>query len=96
VKSALATPLVSSAVKVALGLTPKQAIGEFDRVRAIFGQSYSDGAVWLYVVLGKQVRKDTRGWIDAALLGDVHWREAFDSASKIQQAFQSPQLKSQA
>jgi hypothetical protein len=42
------------------------------------------------------VKKDTRGWIDAALLEDVHWREAFDTASRIEQAFQSPELKSQA
>jgi hypothetical protein len=96
VKSAVATPLISSAIRSALGMTAKQAIGEFDRVRSIFGQSYSDGAVWLYVVLGKQVKKDTRGWIDAALLEDVHWREAFDSASKIETAFESPELKSQA
>jgi hypothetical protein len=96
VKSAIATPLISSAIKPALGMTAKQAIGEFDRVREIFGQSYSDSAVWLYVVLGKQVKKDTRGWIDAALLEDVHWREAFDNASKIETAFQSPELKSQA
>jgi hypothetical protein len=96
VKSAIATPLISSAVKATLGMTAKSAIGEFDRVREIFGQSYSDGAVWLYVVLGKQVKKDTRGWIDAALLEDVYWREAFDTASKIETAFQSPELKSQA
>jgi hypothetical protein len=96
VKSAIATPLISSAVKAALGLSARSAIGEFDRVREIFGQSYSDGAVWLYVLLGKQVKKDTRGWIDAALLEDVHWREAFDSASKIETAFQSPELRSQA
>jgi hypothetical protein len=95
-KSALATPLISSALKPALGVTAKQAIGEFDRVRDIFGESYSDGGVWLYVLLGKQVKKDTRGWIDAALLEDVHWREAFDVASKIETAFQSPELKSQA
>ena len=96
VKSALATPLISSAVKSALGMTAKSAIGEFDRVREIFGQSYSDGAVWLYVVLGKQVKKDARGWIDTTLLEDVHWREAFDNASRIEQAFQSPELKSKA
>jgi hypothetical protein len=96
VKSALATTLISSAIKPALGMTAKEAIGEFDRVREIFGQSYSDGGVWLYVVLGKQVKKDTRGWIDPALLEDVHWREAFDTASKIEVAFQSPELKSQA
>jgi hypothetical protein len=96
VKSALSTPLISSSIKPALGMTAKQAIGEFDRVRAIFGQSYSDPGVWLYVVLGKQVKKDTRGWIDPALLEDVHWREAFDTASKIEVAFQSPELKSQA
>jgi hypothetical protein len=94
-KSALATPLISSATKAALGMTSKQAIGEFDRVRAIFGQSYSDAGVWLYVLLGKQVKKDTRGWIDAALLEDVHWREAFDTASRIEAAFQTPELKSQ-
>jgi hypothetical protein len=96
VKNALMTPLISSAIKPALGMTAKQAIGEFDRVREIFGQSYSDPGVWLYVVLGKQVKKDTRGWIDPALLEDVHWREAFDTASKIETAFQSPELKSQA
>lgn len=96
VKSALATALISSAMKPALGMTAKQVIGEFDRVRAIFGQSYSDAGVWLYVVLAKQVKKDTRGWIDAALLEDVHWREAFDTASKIEVAFQTPELKSQA
>ncbi|MFL6520925.1 MAG: hypothetical protein ACJ8NS_11940 [Chthoniobacterales bacterium] len=96
VKSALGTPLISSSIKPALGMTAKQAIGEFDRVRAIFGQSYSDAGVWLYVVLGKQVKKDTRGWIDPALLEDVHWREAFDTASKIEIAFQTPELKTQA
>jgi hypothetical protein len=96
VKSALATPLISSAVKSALGLSARSAIGEFERVREIFGRSYSDGAVWLYVVLGKQVKKDTRGWIDAALLEDVHWRAAFDDASRIEQAFQSPELRSRA
>lgn len=96
VKSALGTPLISSVIKPALGMTAKQAIGEFDRVREIFGDSYSDAGVWLYVVLGKQVKKDTRGWIDPALLEDVHWREAFDVASKIEAAFQDPKLKSQA
>lgn len=96
VKSALATPLISSAVKAALGMAAKQLIGEFDRVREIFGQSYSDAGVWLYVVLGKQVKKDTRGWIDPTLLEDVHWREAFDTASKIEVAFEDPKLKSQA
>jgi hypothetical protein len=96
VKSAIATPLISSAIKSALGMSARSAIGEFDRVREIFGQSYSDGAVWLYVVLGKQVRKDTRGWVDAALLEDVYWREAFDNASRIEQAFQSPELRSKA
>jgi hypothetical protein len=95
-KSALGTPLISSAIKPALGMTAKQAIGEFDRVRGIFGQSYSDPGVWLYVVLGKQVKKDTRGWIDAALLEDVHWRAALDIASKIEAGFQTPELKSQA
>src|SRR4051812_3932294 len=95
-KSALSTPLISSVIKPALGMTAKQAIGEFDRVRGIFGQSYSDSGVWLYVLLGKQVKKDTRGWIDAALLEDVHWREAFDTASKIEVAFEDPKLKSQA
>ncbi len=94
VKSALATPLISSAIKPALGMTAKQAIGEFDRVREIFGQSYSDAGVWLYVILGKQMKKDTRGWIDPALLEDVYWREAFDTASKIEAAFESPELKS--
>jgi hypothetical protein len=96
VKSALATPLISTAIKPALGMTTKEAIGEFDRVREIFGQSYSDGAVWLYVVFGKQVKKDTRGWIDAALLEDVYWREALETASRIEHAFESPELKSQA
>jgi hypothetical protein len=96
VKSALATPLISSSIKHALGMTANQAIGEFDRVREIFGQSYSDSGVWLYVLLAKQIKKDTRGWIDAALLEDVHWRDAFDSASKIEAAFESPELKSQA
>ena len=96
VKSALATPLISSAIKGALEMTAKQAVGEFDRVREIFGQSYSDPGVWLYVLLDKQVKKDTRGWIDPALLEDVHWQEAFDTASKIETAFQSPELKSQA
>ena len=96
VKSALMTPLISTAIKPALGITAKQTIGEFDRVREIFGQSYSDPGVWLYVILDKQVKKDTRGWIDPALLEDVHWREAFDTASKIETAFQSPELKSHA
>jgi len=96
VKSALMTPLISSVIKPALGMTAKQAIGEFDRVREIFGQSYSDRGVWLYVLLGKQVKKDTRGWIDAALLEDVHWGDAFGTAAKIEAAFETPELKSQA
>jgi hypothetical protein len=96
VKSALSTPLISSVIKPALGMTAKQAIGEFDRVREIFGESYSDAGVWLYVVLGKQVKRDTRGWIDSALLEDVHWRQAFDTASKIEVAFEDPKLKSRA
>jgi hypothetical protein len=96
VKSALSTPLISSVIRPALGMTAKQAIGDFDRVRSIFGQSYSDAGVWLYVVLGKQVKKDTRGWIDPVLLEDVYWREAFDTASKIEVAFEDPKLKSQA
>ena len=95
-KTALSTPLISSVIKPSLGMTARQAIAEFDRVRAIFGQSYSDPGVWLYVLLGKQVKKDTRGWIDPTLLGDVHWRDAFDVASKIEAAFQTPELKSQA
>jgi hypothetical protein len=95
-KSALMTPLISSVIRPALGMTAKQAIGEFDRVREIFGESYSDAGVWLYVVLGKQVKEDTRGWIDQTLLEDVHWREAFDTASKIEVAFEDPKLKSQA
>jgi hypothetical protein len=96
VKSALGTPLISSAIKGALGLKSRSVIGEFDRVRAIFGQSYSDGAVWLYVILGKQVKKDTRGWIDPNLSEDVHWRDARTNACQIEEAFQSPELKSQA
>ena len=96
VKSALMTPLISSVLKPALGMTAKQAVGEFDRVREIFGQSYSDPGVWLYVLLGKQVKKDTRGWINPALLEDVRWRDAFDTASKIEVAFEDPKLKSQA
>src|SRR5438105_7791519 len=94
VKSALGTPLVSSAIKAALELNSRSVIAEFDRVREIFGQSYSDGAVWLFVVLGKQMKKDTRGWIDAALLEDVHWRDTFRTATEIEQAFQTPELKS--
>jgi hypothetical protein len=95
-KSALATPLVSSAIKSALGMTAKQAVGEFDRVREIFGQSYSDAGVWLYVLMSNRVKKDTRGWINPAQLEDVQWRDAFDTASKIEVAFQDPKLKSQA
>lgn len=95
VKNAVASPLVSSAVDSALGLKGRAVIGEFDRVRAIFGESYSDGAVWLYVLLGQQLKKDTRGWVDANLLEDARWREAFDNANRIDQAFDSPELKSQ-
>lgn len=96
VKSAVATPLISSAIQSALGMNSRSVIGEFDRVRAIFGQSYSDGAVWFYVLLGKQLKADTRGWISADLFEDSHWREAFGTAGLIEQAFQSPELKSQA
>jgi hypothetical protein len=95
VKTAVATPLISSAVESALGLKSRTVIGEFDRVRAIFGESYSDSAVWLYVLLGKQLKIDTRGWVDANLLQDARWREAFDNANRIDQAFDSPELKSQ-
>jgi hypothetical protein len=96
VKSAVGTPLISSSIKAALGLSARSVVSEFDRVREIFGQSYSDGAVWLYVVLSKQLKRDTRGWIDAALLEDVHWREAFHNAGRIEEAFQTPELKSRA
>ena len=95
VKTAVASPLVSSAVDSSLGLKSRTIISEFDRVRAIFGESYSDGAVWLYILLGKQLKKDTRGWVDANLLEDARWREAFDNANRIDQAFESPDLKSQ-
>lgn len=96
VKRALKTPLISSAVSSALGLNSRTVIAEFDRVRAIFGQAYSDGAVWLYVLLGQQMRTDTRGWISTDLFEDAHWREAFTNARRIEQAFQTPELKSQA
>jgi hypothetical protein len=96
VKSAVTTPLISSAIESALKLNSRTLIAEFDRVRGIFGQSYSDGAVWLYVLLGKQMKTDTRGWITADLLEDALWRAAFADASRIEQAFQSPELKSQA
>jgi hypothetical protein len=95
VKTAVGSPLVSSAIDSALELKSRTVIGEFDRVRAIFGESYSDGAVWFYVLLGKQLKKDTRGWVDANLLEDARWREAFDNANRIDRAFDSPQLKSQ-
>jgi len=96
VKSMVATPLVSSAIKAALGMNGTSAIGEFDRVRAIFGDTYSDGAVWLYVLLGKQTKTDMPGWITPELSEDPHWREAFRTLGLIQEAFQSPKLKSQA
>ena len=96
VKRALATPLISSAVDSALGLNSRTVIAEFDRVRPIFGQSYSDGAVWLYVLLGQQMRTDTRGWISPDLFEDPHWREAFTNACLIEQAFQTPEIKSEA
>jgi hypothetical protein len=96
VKTMVATPLISSALKAALGMNGAAAIGEFDRVRAIFGQSYSDGAVWLYVLLGKQMKTDMPAWIAPELSGDAHWREAFTNAVLIQAAFQSPELKSKA
>jgi hypothetical protein len=95
VKTAVTSPLISSVVESTLGLKSRTVIGEFDRVRAIFGESYSDGAVWFYVLLGKQLKKDTRGWVDASLLEDARWREAFDNANRIDQAFDSPELKSQ-
>jgi hypothetical protein len=95
VKAVVGSPLVSSAIDSALGLKSRTVIGEFDRVRAIFGESYSDGAVWLYVLLGRQLKKDTRGWVDASLLQNARWREAFDNANRIDQAFDSPELKSQ-
>ena len=96
VKNAVATPLISSAINSALGMNGRTAIGEFDRVRAIFGESYSDGAVWLYVLLGKQMKADMSGWITPELSEDPHWREAFRNAALILEAFQSPKLKSQA
>jgi len=95
VKTAVGSPLVSSAIDSALGMKSRTVIGEFDRVRAIFGEAYSDGAVWFYVLLAKQLRKDTRGWVDANLLENARWREAFDNANRIDQAFDSPELKSQ-
>jgi hypothetical protein len=96
VKTALATPLVSSSIKAALGLSSKSVIGEFDRVREIFGQSYGDGGVWLYVLLGQQKKKDPRGWIEPSLAENAPWRRALNDAALIEEAFQSPELKSQA
>jgi len=96
VKRALTTPLISSAIDSALGLRSRMVIAEFDRLRAIFGQSYSDGAVWLYVLLGHQMRTDTRGWVTTDLFEDPHWREAFTNAGRIERALQSPELKSEA
>lgn len=95
VKSMAATPLISSALKAAVGMSGAAAIGEFDRVRAIFGQSYSDGAVWLYVLLGKQMKTGLPAWVTPDLSEDAHWREAIKNAGLIQAAFESPQLKSQ-
>jgi hypothetical protein len=95
VKNMVATPLISSALKAALGMSGAAAIGEFDRVRAIFGQSYSDGAVWLYVLLGKQMKMGLPVWVTPDLSEDPHWREAITNAGLIQEAFESPQLKSQ-
>jgi hypothetical protein len=96
VKSLVATPLISSAIKAVLGMNGTSAIGEFDRVRAIFGQSYSDGAVWLYVLLVKQMKTGLPAWVTPDLSEDAHWREAITNAGLIQEAFQSPELKSQA
>jgi hypothetical protein len=96
VKSMVATALISSALKAALGMSGAAAVGEFDRVRAIFGQSYSDGAVWLYVLLGRQMKTGLPAWITPDLSEDPHWREAIKNAGLIQAAFESPQLKSQA
>jgi len=95
-KSMVATPLISSAIKAALGMSGPAAVGEFDRVRAIFGESYSDGAVWLYVLLGKQMKTGLPAWVTPDLSQDASWREAFTNAGLIQEAFQSPELKSQA
>jgi hypothetical protein len=95
VKSLMATPLISSAIKAALGMNGTSAIGEFDRVRAIFGQSYSDGAVWLYVLLGKQMKTNTPACVAPDFSEDAYWREAFTNAVLIDQAFDSPELKSQ-
>lgn len=95
-KSAVATPLISSAINSALGMNGRTAIAEFERVRAIFGESYSDGAVWLYVLLGKQMKTGLPVWVTPDLSEDAHWREAFTNGGLIQEAFQSPELKSQA
>jgi hypothetical protein len=96
VKNAVTTPLVSSAVQSALGMNSRTAIAEFDRVRAIFGESYSDGAVWLYVLLWKQLKTATPEWLTSGLFENGQWREAFKNAGLIEEAFKSPQLKSQA
>jgi len=96
VKNAVATPLISSAINFALGMNGRTAIAEFDRVRAIFGESYSDAAVWLYILLRKQMKADMSGWITPELSEDPHWREAFRNAGLILEAFQSPKLKPQA
>jgi hypothetical protein len=94
-KSMAAAPLISSALKAAFGMSGAAAVGEFDRVRAIFGQSYSDGAVWLYVLLGKQMKTALPAWVTPELSEDAHWREAITNAGLIDEAFESPQLKSQ-
>lgn len=96
VKNAVATPLISSAINSALGMNGGTAIAEFDRVRAIFGESYSDSAVWLYVLLRNPMKTDMSGWLTPELSEDPHWREAFRNAALILEAFQSPKLKSQA
>jgi hypothetical protein len=95
VKSALATPLISSSVKAALGISANSVIAEFDRLRAIFGQSYRDNAIWLVALLQKQFETNAREWITIGVPHEVHWREAFATAREIELALKSPEFKTQ-
>ena len=42
------------------------------------------------------MKTDIPGWLTSDMSEDAHWREAFANAGLIEQAFESPELKSQA
>ncbi len=94
VKTALRSRLVTTALQPALGLDVNGAIAAFDKLRATFGQSYSDAGVWFFVVLKKQLETNAPAWITTELVAEEGVHQAFATARLIEAALKDPRLKS--